>query len=194
MIPAFSHLRISRTFRLSPIRMFDELYQPVTIDIVKEAFDVGVQYPVHSLFGDRHVQRIKGLMLATLRPEAVAESNEVFLVDTLDHRANRVLDDLVFDRPDSQRTLSSVSLFNVDPFGRRRPKGSAVNATVKIGDAIFQALLIFMPRDPIHTDGCRLLELIKARRQQFDVDVVKQGGEFELTATSSRLAHTVQSA
>jgi hypothetical protein len=72
--------------------------------------------PVSSSLAFRcHVQRIKGLMLATLRPEAVAESDEVLLVDTLHHRANRVLDDFVFERRDSQRTLSSVSLFNVNP-------------------------------------------------------------------------------
>ena len=35
--------------------MFDELHQPVTVDVIKETFDVGVQNPVHSLFGDRNV-------------------------------------------------------------------------------------------------------------------------------------------
>jgi hypothetical protein len=38
-----------------PDTVFDELDQPVTVDVVKEPFDVGVQYPVHSLFGDPDV-------------------------------------------------------------------------------------------------------------------------------------------
>ena len=105
-----------------------------------------------------------------------------------------VLDDLVFQRRDPQRSLFAVGLFNVNSFGRRRPKDSAVNAAVKIDDAIFQALLVFVPCHSIDADGCLLLELIKARSQQLDVDVMKQGGELELTATFSRLTHTVQPA
>lgn len=46
-----------------------------------ETFDVGVQYPVHSLFGDPDVERIKGLMLATMGPEAIAETEEVFFLN-----------------------------------------------------------------------------------------------------------------
>jgi len=61
--------------------VFDEPHQPVTVDVIKETFDVGVQYPVHSLFGDPDVERIKGLMLATMGPEAIAETEEVFFLN-----------------------------------------------------------------------------------------------------------------
>ncbi|MFT5303276.1 MAG: hypothetical protein ACI814_004095 [Mariniblastus sp.] len=50
-------------------KMFDELYQPVTIDAVREAIDVDVQYPVNSLSVDRNVTRTEGLTLAKQRPE-----------------------------------------------------------------------------------------------------------------------------
>jgi len=174
--------------------MFDEPHQPVTVDVVEETFDVGVQYPVHSLFGDRNVQRIKSLMLATVRPETIAETDEVFLVDTLQNRADSLLNDLVFERRDPQRTLTPVGLFDVYPFGRRRPKGSAVNATMEIDDAVFVVLLVFVPAHSIDPDGCFLLELVKARSQQFDTDVMKQVCELELSAFLRRLTHTVQPA
>ena len=112
-------------------------------------------------------------MLTTVRPEAVAETDEIFLVDTLQGRADRVLDDLVFKRRDPQRTFSSIRLFNVYSLGRRRPKGSAVNATMEIADAIFQVLLVFVPGNSIDADGCCLAELVKARCQQFGIDVMK---------------------
>jgi hypothetical protein len=105
-----------------------------------------------------------------------------------------VLDDLIFQGRDPQRSLSTVSLFNVNPFGWLRPEGSAVNATVKIIDAIFQVLLVFMPCHFVDADGCVLLEPVKARSQQFDIDVMKQGGELEVAARASRLTHTVQTA
>jgi hypothetical protein len=133
-------------------------------------------------------------MWGSLRPEAVAETEKVFLVDTLQDCANGVLDDLVFQGRDPQRSLSTVSLFNVNPFGWLRPEGSAVNATVKIIDAIFQVLLVFMPCHFVDANSRFLLEPVKARSQQFDIDVMKQGGELEVTARASRLTHTVQTA
>jgi hypothetical protein len=173
--------------------MLKEPHQPVTVDVVKEAFDVGVQNPVHSLFGDRNVHRIKSLMLATLRPEAITETDEVFFVDALQNRADSMLDDLVLNRGDPQRPFSTVGLLNVHPLGRLRSESSAVNATVKIDNAIFQALLVFVPCHLIDADGCLLLELIEARSQLFDINMMKQGSELELTTLASRLTHTGQS-
>ena len=77
---------------------------------------------------------------------------------------------------------SSVGLFDVHPLGRLRPEGSAVNATVKIAMRSSRSCSYSCHAHPVDADGCFLLELIKARSQQFDVDVMKQGGEFELTA------------
>ena len=75
----------------------------------------------------------------------------------------------------------------VHPSRRLRSEGSAVNSTVKIGDAIFQVLLEFTPSRLINADRCLLAKLVKARRQQFFVDVMQQGCEFEVTALTSRL-------
>jgi len=47
-ISALSPMRISRTIRLSPITMLDELHQPVTVDIVEEAFDIGTKKAARS--------------------------------------------------------------------------------------------------------------------------------------------------
>jgi hypothetical protein len=69
-----------------------------------------------------------------------------------------------------------------------------MNSTVKIVDTILQVFLVFMPCHLIDADSCSLLELVKARSEKFDIDVMQQGSELEITAHSSRLTHTVQSA
>ena len=59
---------------------------------------------------------------------------------------------------------------------------------------VFQVSLVFVPAHPVNADGCLLLELVKARGQQFFVDMVKERCEFELTALASRFTHTEQPA
>ena len=56
----------------------------------------------------------------------------------------------------------------------------------------FQALLVFIPYQLVDANGCLLLELVKARSEQFGVDMMKQGGELELAASVSRLTPTEQ--
>jgi hypothetical protein len=44
---------------------------------------------------------------------------------------------------------------------------------MKIGNPILQVSLVFMPGHLINAEGCVLLELVKARSQQFFVDVME---------------------
>jgi len=73
-----------------------------------------------------------------------------------------MLDDLVFQRRDPQRTLSTIGFFNVNSFGWLCPEGSAVNATMEIRDAILQVAIVFVPCHLVDADSRFLLELIKA--------------------------------
>ncbi len=50
------------------------------VNRVKEAFNIGIQYPVHPAPGDRHAQRIERVMRPTSRPEAIAETNLPVLI------------------------------------------------------------------------------------------------------------------
>jgi hypothetical protein len=46
-------------------------------------------------------------------PKSVAEPEEVFLVDSIQHRSGRSLDDLVLEGCDRQRALPPIRLGNV---------------------------------------------------------------------------------
>ena len=95
--------------------MFHETDQPLMVDRVEEPRDVGVQDPVHLAPVDPDRQRIQRIMLATPGPEPVAEPQEVFLPDRVQHFHQRPLDDLVLQRCDAQRPLSSVRLRYIHP-------------------------------------------------------------------------------
>ncbi len=56
--------------------MFQEFDQPVTIDLIKEAWDVGPEAPIHALFRDRRRPRAECVVLTALRTEAIAETEE----------------------------------------------------------------------------------------------------------------------
>ena len=54
--------------------MADELQQPLMTDVVEEALDVGIEYPVHALLLQPRIQRIERLVRVTSRPEPVREN------------------------------------------------------------------------------------------------------------------------
>ena len=84
-------------------------------------------------------------MLTNTRPEAVAEPEQVLLVDALQYPVHGLLDDLVLQRRDTQRTLASVGLGYPDSTRGLCPVGSPVNASVEVRDIGLQVALIFMP-------------------------------------------------
>jgi hypothetical protein len=102
-------------------------------------------------------------MLAATWSKAITETEEVFFVDALKNGANRVLDDFILQRCDSQWSFATIRLRNVHPTRRLRSKGSAVNSTMKIGNPISEVSLVFMPSHLINADSRFLLELVKAR-------------------------------
>ena len=72
---------------------------------IEEALDVRVEHPVHPSPVYPGVQRIERIVLATPRPEPVGEAQEVFLVDRLQDKHDRLLDDLVLQAEDAKRSL-----------------------------------------------------------------------------------------
>jgi hypothetical protein len=95
--------------------MLDETDQPTLADFVEKGSNVRVKNEVHLLVGDPDRQSVQRIVLAALRPEAIAEPEELFLVNAVQYRNGRSLDDLVFERRHRQRPLSPVRLRNVRP-------------------------------------------------------------------------------
>ena len=103
--PAFNHFWISRSILVLPVMekqgrwvrhpKLDQLHQLFMVDVVEEAANVGVQYPVHLLPHDPRRQSVQRIVRAFARPEAVGKAHEVLLVDCFQHRLGRLLDNLV---------------------------------------------------------------------------------------------------
>jgi len=63
-------------------------------------------------------------MLAASRPEPVAEPQEVFLPDGVQHFHQRTLDNFIFQRGDAQRSLAPIRLRDINPSRWLRPIGT----------------------------------------------------------------------
>ena len=61
--------------------MLQELDHPRMVDRVEEAFDVGVQNPVHAIAGQGQTECVERLVTAPTRPEAIAEPEKILFVD-----------------------------------------------------------------------------------------------------------------
>ena len=138
--------------------VFDEADQPLVADRVKEPRDIGVQYPVHLAAVDANRQGVQRIVRAAPRPESMAEPKEVSLPDGVQYFHQRALDDLVFQRRDTQRPLPPVGLRNEDPPGRPRPVRTAMDAAVKVFEPTLQSFAIRIPRHPIHPGRCLFLQ------------------------------------
>jgi site-specific DNA recombinase len=108
--------------------MFKEADEPFLAHAVEELRNIGIDNEVHFRAVDGRRQSVECVMRSPSWPEAVAEAEEVFLVNGVQYADPGALDDLVLQRRDRQRTSTSVRFGYVDPPARRRPVRSAVNA------------------------------------------------------------------
>ena len=118
----------------APVRdpVLDELHQPFVGNRIEKAADVQIEHPVHLSRQQSRVERIQRLMLAAPRPEPVRKSEKVRFVDGVQHLDRRALDDFVFQRRDSERSLPPVGLGDVHPTHRLRPVRSSLQPFGKI--------------------------------------------------------------
>src|SRR5438552_15662932 len=114
--------------------MLDELHCPFVAQVIEEATDVGIEHPVHPLPLD--AQRVQRLMRAATGTEPVRKALEVDLIDLVEDRHHGLLNDLVFQRRDAQRTLPPVSLRNKDSSRRFCPIRSTMNPADACGMTI----------------------------------------------------------
>ena len=114
-------------------------------------------------------------MRSAPRSEPVAEPEELRLVDRHQNRVrHRLLDDLVFQRSDAERSFPAVRLGYLHPPDRRRTIRSPVYAGVKVDQAVSQALRIHFPRHAVHT-GCNVpLQRVERLFQYRHRDMVQE--------------------
>src|SRR5207237_5733869 len=134
--PALSHFWIRRSMRVSLIRCFRKR-------IIKN-----IVHPCAVDSGDECVQRI---VLAALGPEPVREAEEVFLVDRVQHRACRLLDDLVFECGNCERALLTISLRYVMSPIRQSQICCPMEPGLQVRDLAIEVCLVVLPCQPIHT-------------------------------------------
>ncbi len=142
--PAFSHFWIRRMMRRSPIRCSRKSDQPFLAHLIEERADVGVQYPVHLPAFDPDTERIQRIMRAASRPEPVREPEEVFLVDRVQQRSHRPLDDLVLQGRNRDRALPAVRLGYIDPPARQCPVRSPVDPLMQIREVAVKVCLVVL--------------------------------------------------
>src|SRR6266446_9388791 len=121
--PAFSHLAIRRSMRR----------------------------PAHALLGESDRERIQRIMLATPRSEPVREPEELFLIDRVQDFHHRLLDYLIFQRGDAERTHFPVGLRYVPSPRRARPVCSPMHPLMEILQVGLQILSVGAPGDTVRS-------------------------------------------
>src|ERR1700685_2098450 len=175
--PRFRPLALLRHARLQPFLdqanhagvthpVLDKLHSPFVALVVKESTDVRTQHPAHSLPMESHTERVQRLMRAAPRPETIRKAFEVHLINFIEDGHHGLLNNLVLQRRDTQRTLPPVSLRYIDSPRSSRPVRSTMYPVVQIGEPTFQSGFIPFPRDTVHP-GCSLpLQRVTALPQQ----------------------------
>src|SRR5215471_7198728 len=160
--------------------MLQKADQPFLVNLIKERSDISVQYEAHLLAVDSDTQRVQRVMRAAPRPEPVRDAEEVFLVDRVQHRGHRPLDNLVFQGSDRERALSSVRLEYVNAPARQRPVHSPMDPVVQVLKLALEVCLVVRPRQSVHTRGGVLIKFVERLFQQVDADVVEKCSELLL--------------
>ena len=136
----------------APVRNpeLDELHKPFVRNAIEKAFDVQIEHPVHFSRQQSRVERIQRLMLASAWSEPVREAEKVRFIDSVQHLNRRALNDFIFQRRDSERSLPPVGLGDVHPTHRLRSIRSSLQPFNKILEISLQLLTVVLPRLPVH--------------------------------------------
>ena len=132
-------------------------------------------------------------MLASPWSEPVRKSEKVRFVDSIQHLDRRALDDFVFQRRNSERSLPPVGLGDIHSPHRLRSVRSSLQPFGKVLEIPLQFLAVVPPRLPVHARRSFLLqsEVGHAQRVQV-VDVVQERREPQLPILSCCLTYPLQ--
>src|SRR3954452_18302058 len=172
----------------NPVR--DHPQQPSVVDGIKEGADVDIEHIAHLLRHQGFIQGSQGRLRAAPRPEAVAEPQEVGLIDGSQHLGHRPLDNLVLQGGDAERAAAAIWFRDIRAAYRLGPVLPAVNPLMPLPEIGLQVLLILIHRHPIHPGTGRAPLPPERSLERGDVDVVQQCREPCLARPSGRLIHT----
>ena len=131
-------------------------------------------------------------MRAASRSESVREPEEVFLVDRVQHRDRRPLDDLVFESGDRERALSAIRLRYVHSPAWQCPVRSPVELRMQILEIAFEVRIVLLPCQTIHASSGVLLEFVKRVFKQVDGQMVEERSELLLLPLPCGLPYAFQ--
>src|SRR6266436_6599938 len=159
-----------------------------------KSHDAPVCYPVLDELQQPFVgERIQRLMLAAPWPEPVRKPEKVRFVDSVQHLDRRALDDFVFQRRDSERSLPPVGLRDKHPTHRLRSIRSSLQPFGKVLEIPLQFLPVVPPRLPVHARRGFLLQSEVGHAQRFEgIDVVQERREPQLLILSCCLTYPLQ--
>src|SRR5216683_767047 len=198
--PAFSHLRIRRTTRRSPMRCSTKRIRCSWSTVSKKPAMSASRMKFTAVRSSATARASSAS--CWLRPARKpwfdrltmrAEAEEDLLVDGVQQFDRRPLDDLILQRRDAERPLPPVRLGNVATARWSRPVAATVDAGVQVLKPCFQPVAVVQPRHPVHP-RCRFpLELEVAPAQQVDIDVVEECSELLRGPVPCRLPYARQS-
>src|SRR6266851_670531 len=173
--------------------VLDEFHKPFVREAIEKAFDVQIEHPVHFSRQQSRVQSIQRLMLTSPWSEPVRKIEKVRFVDSIQHLDHRTLDDFVFQRRNSERSLPPVGLRDKHPTHRLRSVRSSLQPFEKILEIFLQLLPVVPPRLPVHARRSFLLQSAVGPAQRIQVvDVVQERREPQLLILSCCLTYPLQ--
>lgn len=108
-------------------------------------------------------------MLPLTRAKPIRQSEKILFIDRFEHFHYRRLDDLVFLRGNTQRSLAAVCLRNVNPSNKFGSVSATVHFVVQGFQSLVNILFVLSPRYSIHPTG-RVPQDIS---EQLDVEPAK---------------------
>src|SRR4029077_16870992 len=169
--------------------------KPFVRNSIEKAFDVQIEHPVHFLRQQSRVKRIQRLMLASPWSEPIRITEKVRFVDSIQHLDRRALDDLVFQRRNSERSLPPVGLGDIHSTHWLRSVRSSLQPFGKVLEIPLQFFSVVPPRLPVHARRGFLLQTEVSHAQRFQVvDVAQKRREPQLPILLCCLTYPLQRA
>jgi hypothetical protein len=78
------------------------------VDRIKIGAQISIEYPVYFLPFNRVCKRIKCIVLAASRSEAIREAEKIRFVYGIEYLDDGSLNDLIFQRSDPQRSFATI--------------------------------------------------------------------------------------
>src|SRR2546427_5113670 len=173
--------------------VLNELHKPFVRNSIEKAFDVQVEHPVHFSRQQSRVQSVQRLMLASPWSEPIRKTKKIRFIDSVQHLDRRALDDFVFQRSHSERSLPPVGLRDKHSTHRLRSIRPSLQPFGKILEIPLQLLTVVPPRLSVHARRSFFLQREVSHAQCVEViDVVQKRREPQLLILSCCLTYPLQ--